>query len=373
MTRQPPRRSLGELRTDALFHLSRRFNRALVRPDWLSINLTLRCNLACSFCHTCYDMEDELTTDEVRSVIDQAADWGVPVFNPLGGEPMLRRDLAEILWFADRRGFHVSLTTNGTLLRGRRIRELAPIPKLAINVSIDGLQASHDRIRGEGTFARILENLRAYRKVENDEGLPRTHLGINCVIHAQNLDQLIGVIETAKRLDLDRVQFLFLTIHEGRTDGIQDLIVGEDDLPRLDRAIEELADYVAGDRSGFCYTNTVEDLLLAKDFYRGRLAPEKAVCFNGWKELYINADGSVLMCDGHLNFLAEVAGNVREQTLQEIWTGPRARRMRQKVLDCQRGCLQDCYLRRDSERLRTIVWDAARAGWHRTRKAAERS
>lgn len=365
MSGDGPDRSLDELRTDALFHLSRRFNRALARPDWVSVNLTLRCNLSCSFCHTCYEVEHELTTDEVRSVIAQAADWGVPVFNPLGGEPLLRKDLAELLWYADRRGFHVSLTTNGTLLRGRRIRELAPIPKLAINVSVDGLRDSHDHIRGKGTFDRIVANLEAYRGHERAEGLPRTHLGLNCVIHARNLGELIDVIELAKRLDLDRVQFLFLTTHEGKTDGIRDLIVDETALPRLDRAVDELANHIARDDSGFQYTNTVEDVLLAKEFYRGRLHPEQAVCFNGFKELYVNADGAVLMCDGNLDFLAESAGNVREQSLREIWTGEQARRMRRKVLACRRGCLQDCYLRHDSERLRTIAWRAARAGWRR--------
>ena len=77
-------------------YLSRRFNTGFAKPDILSVNLTLRCNLTCTMCTTCYDAP-ELSLDEIKSILDQASVWGLKVFNPLGGEPFMRGDVEEIL------------------------------------------------------------------------------------------------------------------------------------------------------------------------------------------------------------------------------------------------------------------------------------
>ena len=70
-------------------YLSRRLNRSLAPPDRVSLNVTLRCNLTCTMCTTCYDAP-ELSLEEIKGIIDQTADWGVEIFNPLGGKPFMR-------------------------------------------------------------------------------------------------------------------------------------------------------------------------------------------------------------------------------------------------------------------------------------------
>ena len=100
-------------------YLSRKLNLSLAPPDRVSVNLTLRCNLTCTMCTTCYDAP-ELSYDEVCRLIDETAEWGVEVFNPLGGEPFMRGDIEDILSYAVSKGFFVSLTTNGTLISERR-------------------------------------------------------------------------------------------------------------------------------------------------------------------------------------------------------------------------------------------------------------
>ena len=108
-------RSPARLQRDARLYLSRRLNRSLAPPDRVSLNVTLRCNLKCTMCTTCYD-SPELSTEEIKSIIDQTAAWGVEVFNPLGGEPFMRGDIEDVLAYAVRRGFYVTVTTNGTLI-----------------------------------------------------------------------------------------------------------------------------------------------------------------------------------------------------------------------------------------------------------------
>ena len=121
-------RTLSDYREDGLFWLSRAFNRSWNKPDWVTVNLTLRCNLTCSFCKTCYPVQGELSTREVKDIIDQVHMWGVRRFNPLGGEPFVRRDLEEILDYACSKDFYITITTNGTLIHPDRAAKIARIP-----------------------------------------------------------------------------------------------------------------------------------------------------------------------------------------------------------------------------------------------------
>ena len=148
------------------FHLGRRIGMPLTRPDWVSINVTLRCNLKCTMCVTCYDAPDELTGSELLGIVDQVADWGVPILNLLGGEPFVRRDLGPVLQRAQQRGLIVTLTTNGTLLTPQTIEMLARLNRVHVNFSIDGLQQSNDAIRGKGVFRKATRALQALREAE---------------------------------------------------------------------------------------------------------------------------------------------------------------------------------------------------------------
>ena len=136
-------------------YLSRRLNRSLAPPDRVSLNVTLRCNLTCTMCTTCYDAP-ELSLEEIKGIIDQTADWGVEIFNPLGGEPFMRADIEEILAYAVDRGFYVTVTTNGTLITERRAERIAQIPadRLHFNISLDGDRQANDEIRSAGMWAR---------------------------------------------------------------------------------------------------------------------------------------------------------------------------------------------------------------------------
>ena len=178
-------------------YLSRALNRSLAPPDWLSINLTLRCNLRCSMCTTCYDVPDELSTRELLDVIDQAALWGVRVLNPLGGEPFVRADLEEILQHAAGKDFHITLTTNGTLITAERAARLARIPpeKLHLTFSLDGPEGAHDSIRGEGTWRRALAGYRAVRRADAEAKNPRRKILANTLIHARDLVELPAFLD----------------------------------------------------------------------------------------------------------------------------------------------------------------------------------
>ena len=162
-------RTWKNIRRDTQMYISRAFNIGMAPPDRVSVNLTLRCNLTCTMCTTCYD-SPELSLPEIKSIIDQTAEWGVEVFNPLGGEPFMRSDMEEILRYAVRRGFYVTITTNATLITPSRAKMIASIPadRLHFNISLDGNEKSNDLIRGAGMYKKAIQGYKNIRKADRE-------------------------------------------------------------------------------------------------------------------------------------------------------------------------------------------------------------
>src|SRR3954447_24863859 len=85
-------------------------------PFGLLAELTYRCPLACAYCSNPLNMadyQDELATDEWRRVLAEASDLGVLQCHLSGGEPLLRRDLVQIVAEADDLGLYTNLVTSG--------------------------------------------------------------------------------------------------------------------------------------------------------------------------------------------------------------------------------------------------------------------
>ena len=357
-------------------YLSRALNRSLAPPDRVSLNVTLRCNLTCTMCTTCYDAP-ELSTVEVKSIIDQTAAWGVEVFNPLGGEPFMRGDIEEILSYAVRRGFYVTVTTNGTLITERRAEALAAIAsdRLHLNVSLDGDAKANDLIRGAGMWARAIQGYQRVRAADAKAGNARRKILANTILHARNIDRFESILDEQAELGFDGVQILTLF----RSDPAESppesaaLWFGPDRFAQLAEVCESLARRAESQLpSGFQIQNSPDELRRVPRYYDGEVAPLEAPCWAGWKELYINADGKAVMCDGKLDFLAGAFGDVRKQTLQQLWRDPVLRKRREVVKTCKTPCIQKCYLRPESDRSGELVADGARMVFKRVRRQLRR-
>lgn len=355
-------RTGAELQRDLRMYLSRGLNRSLAPPDRVSVNLTLRCNLSCTMCTTCYD-SPELSTDEVKGIIDQTSVWGVPVFNPLGGEPFMRSDIEELLAYAVRRGFYVSVTTNGTLITLRRARALAAVPtdRLHFNISLDGDASANDAIRGPGMWARAIEGYRRLREADAEAGNSRRKILANTILHANNLDRFEAILDEQAALGFDGVQVLnlFRAGPEASADS-RALQFSPAQQPALLALCERLAQRAeAQPEAGYQIQNTPDELRMIPRYHTEALGPLEAPCWAGWKELYINADGAAIMCDGQLDFLNGTFGNVREQTLRQLWASPALRARRAVVKTCQTPCVQTCYLRGRSDSGAALLQDGA--------------
>ena len=135
---------------------------AQVRPLSASLKLTENCQAKCITCNYWQTRwQDSLDTGKAIDVINRLGKFGIRYLRFTGGEPLLRRDLFQIMQKADMAKFkRITLQTNGLLLK-KLSREINDSPITKVAVSIDGLEASNDLIRGiKGYFKLAMEGIR---------------------------------------------------------------------------------------------------------------------------------------------------------------------------------------------------------------------
>jgi MoaA/NifB/PqqE/SkfB family radical SAM enzyme len=130
----------------------------------LSIELTTRCNSACTHCFTRADSAEDtrLGLDFVKTITREGYEEGYRHLHLTGGEPLLWRGLFDLLDAVFAQGFHsVFLNTNGLLMTDAMAVALARYPNLAISVSLQGPEPLHDRMRGTGSYRQVSRGISA--------------------------------------------------------------------------------------------------------------------------------------------------------------------------------------------------------------------
>ncbi|MEP6654410.1 MAG: radical SAM protein [Myxococcales bacterium] len=163
-----------------------------VRPIYAVWEITLRCDLACVHCGSRAGRArpDELTTAECLDLVDQMADLGVREVTLIGGEAYLRDDWLDIVRALRRRGLQASMTTGGRGLTSERANAAAAAGLQSASVSLDGLEATHDRLRGvRGSYQSALAALANLRAA----GIG---ICVNTQVNRLSMPELPAILET---------------------------------------------------------------------------------------------------------------------------------------------------------------------------------
>ena len=164
-------------------------------------NLIRRCNLNCRHCYSTSvdkDFAGELSTQEVVTVMEDLRAFGVPVLILSGGEPLMRPDLFDLARRAKALGFYVALSTNGTLIDAALIPRIREARFDYLGISLDGLEATHDRFRRRpGAFRESLQGLRLCR----DAGI---RVGMRYTLTRDNAQDLPGLLDLMQAEGIDK-------------------------------------------------------------------------------------------------------------------------------------------------------------------------
>ncbi len=184
-------------------------------------NVTRRCNLRCVHCYSQSDMhlgDNELDTNRALAVLDDLAEYGVPVVLFSGGEPLMRDDLDELIGHAVKLGMRAVISTNGTLIDERRAGQLADMGLSYVGISIDGLRDTNDKFRGrEGAFDAAMAAIRYCQAAG-------VKVGLRFTVNRFNVADVEGIFDLLVAEDIPRVCFYHL-VYAGRADKLveQDL------------------------------------------------------------------------------------------------------------------------------------------------------
>ena len=133
------------------------------KPLSVQILITKFCDMTCDMCFT-YPIDSkekftghkEPTLANIKNLIDQSCDLGAQVIVPFGGEPLIRKDIGEIINYIKRKKRYCVLYTNATYLKNK-IDDIREADQLVI--SMDGDEETHDSIRGEGSYQKCIEGV----------------------------------------------------------------------------------------------------------------------------------------------------------------------------------------------------------------------
>jgi len=166
------------------------------RPFSATWAVTNRCNLRCSYCNCPFIDPTNLDLSQVAIMFDRLRTMGVRRLGLAGGEPMMRKDIGEIVAMAKQRGFWVSVNSNLTLYE--RHPERLALADL-VYTSLDGDEAAHVAARGEGSHAGVMAGIAALRR----SGKPVIAI---CVVTEHSLGQADALLRQAETMGF-RIHF----------------------------------------------------------------------------------------------------------------------------------------------------------------------
>ncbi len=247
--------------------------------------------------------EAELTTDEWKWVIRDAAALGVLQIGFSGGEPLVRRDLAELVHAAREANLYTNLITSGIGFDDDRIRALRDAGLDSVQLSFQSDDADvADEIAGTRAHSRKLDVAAKIRAA----GIP---LSLNFVIHRRNIDRLPEMIDLSETLGAERVELANVQFYGWAFLNRAALLPTQEQVTRA----REIATAAKARLAG-----KIDIFYVLPDYYETWPKP----CLNGWGQRYltVNPTGDVLPCPTASSAIPGLRfENIRARALGWIW------------------------------------------------------
>lgn len=259
-------------------------------PYAVMFELTYKCNLNCRHCYVVRDTDGtELSTEEVKNIIDQLAEMSTFFLAFTGGEIFTREDLFEIARYAKRKGFLITFMTNGTLTTPEKIEEIKKLKPVKFEFSLYGATPkTHDLVtQVKGSFERTVEAIRGL----TEQGIEVTVKTLLMNLNIQEYKEMEALIET-----LGARPRLNPGLAPGRNGSSEPL--------QYDLSFEEMVAYLPEEN---------DDAMLS--YLSEKRSSERFICKAGKAGCCISPDGTVYPCI----MMPMAVGNLREKSFKEIW------------------------------------------------------
>ncbi len=311
-------------------------------PTSAVVNIEGRCNSRCLYCPSWRSANPpEISGERWKDIFDQLWDLGVKELVLSGGEPLLRKDIPELVAYASDLGFTVSLLTNGILLTNRLASLLAESGLDYLNLSLDSLDKdTYLRLRGV-PLTRLVSAIEAVRYLASRP----LHLqcAFTCVVTMLNLGEIPSFIKWA---NAQGIAVMLQPYHYVPGFKVPELLPTADNIDRLAELMKEVISMQA---TGFevwnseHYLNSIPSFMLDRELIGG------SPCLAAYRGVNIDVNLDVRPC-----WYLPPVGNLNRASLDHIWCSEefQAARQRMRRLECPR-CMLLCHDKGLGETLET--------------------
>ena len=252
-------------------------------PVLVHFEVTMRCNARCTFCD--YWKTDASEKERELKSLDDDAKW----FNPMmvtftGGEPLLRRDLEEVVSAVDRAVSlkYITVITHGAMLSPERAQSLWDAGISQFNISLDYIDGRHDTARGiPGLTDKIMRTATALRA----RGI--TAVRFNTVIKDDNLDQIVPIVDRAQELGVG----INFSVYTDAKNGNRTHLIRGEQLRQLEAVVAELLALKRRRRG--VITNSDHYIAQIPRYASGAMTEP---CRSGMDTVHVNPFGHVRRC-----------------------------------------------------------------------------
>lgn len=335
----------------AAIALSRAIGISIVGPLHASIVATYACNLRCGMCELwkrdlAYkkDGRKELTTDEMKKVIADFAAIGTSGVGFTGGEPILRKDMLDLIKYAKAKGLVTHMSTNGLLMNEVMVKKILDSGLDAIGFSLDGCNPqTHDKIRGvKGSFDKVISGIKNFVSLREESG-KNIIVIVVCVISRKNINEILGLVNLLERIGVDRISFIpfhDIGVLTAGKETMEEFKIKEEELAKIDNIIDKLIDIK---KKRGVIESSERYIQLFKQFFRNHGLPIS--CYAGYATFAVDGYGDMYACFPMMEMgLAKAAGNVRNIPLKQFWHSKQLRLERKKIRNCRK-----CYWNNQTE------------------------
>ena len=314
---------------------------AIPTPHLCVWELTLACDHRCLHCgpRAGEARPDELTTEEALDLVQQIADLGVGEVVLIGGEAYLRNDFILIARAIREAGMACTMTTGGLGLTAKRAEAMVEAGIQSVNVSIDGLEASHDHVRNrEGSWRRAFQALANVRAAGG-------RVCVNTQLNRRSQHELPELLELLAEAGISAWQ-LQITCAHGNAVENADIVLQPYDYLELFEVLDQVVirarelGIVIWPGNNLGYFGPLEqNLRREQKKYSGHFTG----CNAGKRTLSIESNGMIKNCPslgGKLN----TGGSIREHSLKDLWArAPELTYFRHRTVDDLWGYCGECY------------------------------
>ena len=279
-------------------------------PLIISWNVTRKCNLECSHCYINASTEkhpdehlDELTTQEAKKLMDQIAEVSRPMLVLSGGEPLLRKDIFELIRYGTEKGIKMAMGSNGSLIDSLVAKKLKEAGIKTVSISLDSaIPEKHDEFRGvKGSWKKAVDAIKALR----DNGVL---VQVNTTLTQDNYDEIDDIMALSEKLGVENFHLFFL-VPTGRGGKIADISPAKYEL-----MIKENLSKTSRHRLNVRHSCAPQFMRIAKDMHLDMRQWIRG-CIAGMYYCRIFPNGEVTPCP----YLPVKLGNVKNKAFKDIW------------------------------------------------------